>query len=133
MGVIATDNNKVTLIYSAENSIGKQTLGYVSSATEDILTINSSKTKITGTQWAEIADKLKMNIRDLVDQNHPNFAKEYGDKEVKISNEDCIKVLQNKPETLAYAILINGNDFALIKTPSDVLKYLDTKTNNNNQ
>ncbi|MDO6489971.1 MULTISPECIES: hypothetical protein [unclassified Cellulophaga] len=133
MGVIATNSNKITLIYNGDNSIGKQTVGYVESASKDILTKDTSKTKITGTQWAEIADNLQLSICNLVDQNHPNFIKIYGDEKVDITADDCIKILQNSPETLAYAILINGNEFHLIKTPSDVEKYLEIKSNNSNQ
>ncbi|MDO6852194.1 MULTISPECIES: hypothetical protein [Cellulophaga] len=133
MGVIATDNNKITLIYNSENRIGKQTIGYVKSAEKEVLTIDNSKTKVTGTQWAEIADKLKINICDLIDQEHPNFVEVYGEEKVDITTDDCIKVLQNSPETLAYAILINADKFYVIKTPSDVEKHIKIKSNNSNQ
>lgn len=131
MGVIATDNNKITLIYNGDNSIGKQVLGYVTSANKDIITKDTSKIKVTGTQWAEIADNLNLNISDLVDQNHPNFIKKYGDKKVDVTADDYIKILQNSPETLAHAILINGDKFFLIKTPSEVEKHIKIKFNNN--
>ena len=58
MGVIAMDKKQLTLYYSSENSLGKQVHAYVKSSGKDQLTIDISKTNITGTQWAELADGL---------------------------------------------------------------------------
>lgn len=125
MGVLATDKNKVTLIYNSDNSIGKQTYAYVSSSEKGILAIDSSKTNITGTQWAEIADGLGIKISDLINQDHPDFKKEYGEKVDLDDEHDYLKILQNKPELLASPIVIVDGNFHAIETPSDFVKYLD--------
>ncbi|WP_235817866.1 arsenate reductase family protein [Formosa haliotis] len=124
MGVLAEDEKQMTLIYNSETSIGKQTLAYAEASDKKLLSIDISKTKITGTQWAEIASHLGTTIPSLVDEEHPNFVKNYGDDYVNLSEEDWIKVLQNQPEVLTGCIVINGKESVLITNPSDIVKYL---------
>ena len=51
MGVISTDENEIKLFFNSDSSIGKQIQAYVSASERKILTIDISKTKVTGTQW----------------------------------------------------------------------------------
>ena len=125
MGVLATDNNKITLIYNSENSIGKQTYAYVTSSKKGFLAIDSAKTTITGTQWAEIADGLGVNLGDLINQDHPDFKKVYGEKISLDDEHDYLKILQNAPELVTTPIVIVDGDFYAIESPSDFLKYLE--------
>ncbi|WP_298318510.1 hypothetical protein [uncultured Aquimarina sp.] len=120
MGVISTDKNKIILIYNSDISLGKQTYSYVKSSDKDILAIDTSKTKITGTQWLEIADGLNLDISDLIQKEFPNYRKLY-DPKVKLKPEDWIKIIQNHPEVVWFPILIMGNSFYLIKAPSDFI------------
>ncbi|MFB9054323.1 hypothetical protein ACFFVB_14645 [Formosa undariae] len=124
MGVLAEDNKQLTLIYSSESSVGKQTLAYANASDKKLLSIDISKTKVTGTQWAEIASKLGLKIGDLVDQEHPNYVKNFGDKGAILSSEDWIKILQNQPEVLKGCIVINGKKSLIITNPSDLVKHL---------
>ncbi|MDW5287664.1 hypothetical protein [Formosa sp. PL04] len=126
MGVLAEDNKQMTLVYNSETSVGKQTLAYANASDKKLLAIDISKTKITGTQWAEIASNLGVKIANLVDENHTNFIKNYGDKEVNLNSEDWIKVLQKQPEVLNGCIVINGKESLIITNPSDIVKYLGT-------
>ena len=125
MGVISKDNRQIKLYYNSETTLGKQTIAYINASKKKILTIDISKTKITGSQWLEIVEKLNMHISELVNQKHPNFVKIYGDKEVSLTEEDWLKLIEKYPIVVAYPIVLNGKHFLQIKTPSDFAKYLD--------
>lgn len=125
MGTIATDNGKVILYYNSADSLGKQAYAYVNSTNRGILAIDISKTKVTGTQWAEIATKLQTTISGLVNQEHPDFKNTYKTENASLSEDDWIKVLQNHPSSLRCPILVDGKNFHFIETPSEISKYFD--------
>ena len=125
MGVIAKDDRKITLYYNSETSLGSQTLAYVKASKKKLQTIDISKTKVTGTQWAEIADNLEINISDLIDVEHPDFVKNYGKQHLEMSQHDWLKLLDQTPKVLTYPIVIHGNRFLQIKNPSDFVKFLE--------
>ncbi|APQ19350.1 arsenate reductase family protein [Maribacter hydrothermalis] len=130
MGVIAKNKRKIILYYNSESSIGKQTLAYVTSSEKDILSVDISKTKVTGTQWAEIANGLNINISDLINTNHPDFVNIYGKEPIEMEEEDWLKILEKEPNVLAYPIIIKGNRYVQLKSPSNFLKYIDSFNEN---
>ena len=127
MGVIATDSNKITFYYNSNSNVDKQTLAYVQDSLKKILTIDVSKTKVSDTQWAEIATKLNLTLGDLVNKNHPDFTKNYNSDTV-LSEDDWIKVIQNNPDVIANAILVIEDKFYKIETPSQVRQLLGTNS-----
>lgn len=124
MTLISTHKNMIKLYYSSESSIGKQTYGYVKASFKDLLAIDVTKTKVTGTQWKELAEQLEISIGDLVDQSHPIFIEKYS-KDVNLDEEGWIKILNNNPEVLNFPIVILGNTYYHIKNPSDIEKHLE--------
>ncbi len=125
MGVIATNNRELNLYYNAESSIGMQTLAFVQASKKKVLAVDLSKTKVTGTQWAELADLLGIPIKDLINTEHPDFIKLYGkDNDLK-SDDDWIKVLQKNPSVVTQPVLVNGTKAMQVNTPSDVMVFLD--------
>ncbi|WP_044403719.1 arsenate reductase family protein [Lacinutrix sp. Hel_I_90] len=127
MGTIATDERKTTLFYNSENSLGKQTYSYVYGLDENLQAIDLSKTKVTGTQWATIAEGLEMPISNLINTKHPDFNSEY-DNTATLSDNDWIKVLNTKPKCLKAPILIFQNTYYLINTPSEVENIIKGKS-----
>ncbi len=125
MGVIAKNDNQITLYYNSETSLGKQTYPYVESAEKDVLAVDISKTKVTGTQWAELAENLDVEVKDLIDQDHPNFVKVYGKDKVDLDENGWFKVLENTPSVLACAIVVDGKKTIPIKSPSDFVKFME--------
>lgn len=124
MGTIATNENEVILYYNSRTSIGQQALPYVMSSQKDVRTVDISKTKVTGTQWATLAENLSVSISDLIDKDHPDFQKNY-DSNTNLSQDDWIKVLNASPDTLRFPILIAGKKYHLVKTPSQVTNLLE--------
>ncbi len=129
MTSIATNKNEVILYYNSNTSLGKQTLPYVEDAGKDIRTVDISKTKVTGTQWAAIADELQISIADLVNKEHPDFQQNYNES-TNLSQDDWIKILNANPESLKCPILIVGNVYHLIETPSKVASLLKVEGEN---
>ncbi|MGY0392836.1 arsenate reductase family protein [Bizionia sp. KMM 8389] len=130
MGTIATEKEKVILYYNSENSLGKQAYSYVNTSNRDVLAIDISKTKVTGTQWIEISEKLEKPLSNLINTEHPDFQKNYDTDNASLSEDDWIKILQNHPTSLRCPILVNGETFHLIETPSEISKYFDKESQN---
>jgi len=61
MGEIATSERQITLFYSSKSERAKQTLAYAKAEGVPIQQIDILKTKLTGTQIAELADRLHIN------------------------------------------------------------------------
>ncbi len=125
MGVISKDNRQIKLYYNSEASLGKQTLSYIKASEKKVLAIDISKTNVTGTQWVEIVDNLNIPISELVNQEHPDFVKVYGDKKVDLNENDWLKIVEKHPTVISNPIVIYGNKFIKIETPSDFTKCLD--------
>lgn len=123
MGTIATDERKTTLFYNSETSLGKQTYSYVYGLDKNSQAIDISKTKVTGTQWATIAEKLKMPISNLINTEHPDFSAEYTDTK-SLNEKDWIKVLHAHPKCLKAPVLIFQKSYFLIDTPSEVERII---------
>ncbi|OBX27075.1 hypothetical protein LX77_00542 [Gelidibacter algens] len=124
MGVISTDKNEIKLFFHSESSIGKQVLAYVLASEKKILTIDISKTNVTGTQWVELAKGLGVSISDLIDQEHPDFVKNYGDHP-NLDQEDWLKLLDKQPEVLTKPIAIIGNQYVQLESEADFVKYIE--------
>ena len=125
MGVISTNNRKITIYYHSENSIGKQAYAYVKSSDKKLHAVDVSKTKVTGTQWAELASKLGKSISDLINKEHPGFTETYGEDPAIMEQHDWLKILQNEPQLLKYPIVIDGENYIQIKTAAEFKQYID--------
>ncbi len=125
MGAIPKDEQQVTIYYNSESSIGKQTYAYINASSKEVHGIDVAKEKVTGTQWAALADKLGVDIADFIDTEHSKFEEMYSDKNVDLKETDWIKILQEKPELISWPIVVNGDQFLLIKNPSDIVKHIN--------
>jgi len=125
MGVIATNNREVKLFYNAETNKGMQTLAYLKSSKKKVLDIDLSKTKVTGTQWTELAKLLGKPIKDLINTEHPDFMTKYGKNPDLYDDEDWLKVMENNPKVVTQPILVNGDKAVQIDTPSEVMRFLE--------
>lgn len=125
MSIIAKDKNTITLIYNPNTSLGKQTLPYVKSMEKPTRIIDVSKDNLTGTQWTEVAQMLEIEVKDLVDVNHSDFKSQFEGDDPTLETHDWIKILDKNPQLLRCPILIKGEKFFLIETPSEVARLID--------
>lgn len=124
MGVISTDKNEIKLYYHSENSLGKQTHAYVASSDKKILAIDIAQTKVTGTQWIELARHLGMKVDELINKEHPDFSQHY-EENANLQEEDWLKILDKMPIVLTYPIAIIGENYVQLKGPADFVKYIE--------
>ncbi|MCK0161672.1 arsenate reductase family protein [Allomuricauda sp. F6463D] len=127
MGVISTNDREIKLFYNAETNKGMQTLGYLKSTKHKILSVDYSKTKITATQWTELANRLRKPIKELINTDHPDFKKQYSGQPDLEDENDWLKILENNPKVVTQPILVNGDRAIQIDTPSEVMAFLDRK------
>ncbi|REE82784.1 arsenate reductase [Lutibacter oceani] len=120
MGEIATSERQITLFYSSNSSRAKQALAYAKAEGLPIQEIDILKTPLTGTQIAELAAKLKIEIKDLVNQEHPSYKSKF--EYHKFSSEDWIKMIKKNPEIMKQPIALRGDKIILVETPSDIIK-----------
>lgn len=125
MGVIAMDDKQIKLYYSSKNSLGKQLNAYVESSEMKTLTIDISKTNVTGTQWAELAEGLGKNIGDLINKDHPDFKDAYGNSDTDLDDDDWLKVLDKNPQLLKHALLIKGDKYIELTSASDFKHHME--------
>lgn len=120
MGEIATSIRQITLFYSSNSIRAKQTLAYAKSEGLAIHPIDILKTPLTGTQIAELATRLGLEVKDLVNQDHPAYAKKF--EHVELSTDDWIKMIKHNPEIMKQPIALHGDQTILVETPTDIIK-----------
>lgn len=119
MGVIATSDRQITLYYIAESSRAEQTLAFAKAEGLPMLEVDILKTPLTGTQIAELADRLGLEIKDLVNQEHPSYTSKFVHH--NHSSDDWIKMIQHNPEIMKQPIALRGDKTILVETPSDII------------
>lgn len=120
MGEIATSNRQITLFYNSNSTRAKKTLAYAKAEGLPILEIDISKSSLTGTQIAELADRLKIDIKDLVNQEHPAYMQKFEHHE--LSETDWIKMIQHNPDIMKQPIALRGEITILVESPTDIIK-----------
>ena len=120
MGEIATSERMITLFYSSASERAKKTLAYAKAEGLPIIEIDLLKTPLTGTQIAELAGRLELQVRELVNQQHPSYKKRFGPHD--LSEEDWITMIRKNPEILKQPIALRGDITILVETPSDIIK-----------
>jgi arsenate reductase len=120
MGEIATSNRQITLYYNSESSIAKQTMAYAKAEGLAILPIDILKTPLTGTQIVELANRLKIKVKDLINQEHPAYISKFETPE--FSSDDWIKMIKKNPDIMKQPIALRGDKTILVETPSDMIK-----------
>lgn len=120
MGEIATSNRQITLFYNSKSVIAKQTLAYAQAEGLPIQEIDLLREKLTGTQIVELADRLKMKVEDLINQEHPAYTSNF--EQHSFSTDGWIKMIRNNPEIMKQPIALRGDITILVETPTDILK-----------
>lgn len=120
MGEIATSDRQITLFYSSRSKRAKQTLAYAKSEGWPVQEIDILKTPPTGTQIAELADRLALQVKDLVNQSHPAYTSKFEPHD--FSSDDWIKMIRHNPEIMKQPIALRGDITILVETPTDILR-----------
>lgn len=119
-GVISTSDGQITLFYNSRSQRGKQTLAYAQTHGLPIEEVDILMTPLTGTQITELADRLGISIKEMVNQEHYKYRRKFTVQ--CFSSEDWITVIQNHPEIMKQPIALRGNKTILVETPTDIIR-----------
>jgi arsenate reductase-like glutaredoxin family protein len=122
MGVIARDERQLTLIYSSNTRVGRHTLSYLTGLDEKYLAIDLAKTKVSDTQWAEIAASLGVKIGDLVDKRELDFSTE---STAEFGSNDWLKIIQKNDSVISRPIAIKGKRTKQIDNPPEIMEFFE--------
>lgn len=122
MGVIARDDNQLTLIYSSNTRVGKHTLSYLTGIDERYLSIDLARTKVSDTQWVEIAADLGVEIGDLIDKRQLDLNSE---STSEFDANDWLKIIQKNDTVISRPIAIMGKRTKQISNPPEILEFFE--------
>lgn len=120
MGIFSEDEREITCVYNGENYTDQQTLAYLKASEKSLLDIDITKTKVTGTQWADLASRLNKSINNLLNEQEVE-----GDLSA-FNENDCITLLREEPKVLNGAIVFTADKAKQVKNPSTVLEFIET-------
>jgi arsenate reductase len=121
--IFANTDKEITLIYHSEDHIGRQILAYAHIENKPIRDIDLKHMKLTPTHWAELASRMKINVRDLVNTEHPNFSQKFGHLD-QLSDIDWLELLVNNPDILKAPVVMKGGKIAMLSNPQDMLYFV---------
>ena len=125
MKSIARDDDQITLIYSSKTRVGERTLAHVSAVENNKLqTIDIAETKLTGTQWAEIAQGLGVEIKDLISYEEVDENEEQ-ESNGDFDENDIINILDNNPRLFVHPVAILGDKFKKITNPTQIQEFIE--------
>jgi len=127
--MIENEPRELTLIFHSEKTDDKKARAYVESLpTLAIKTLDLAREKVTETQLAQIADKMQLPIKELVDITYDDrsaAARQTGNIKQMDSGELLILIRHN-PKLLATPILIIGDKAYKYATSYHLInEYLD--------
>lgn len=125
MGVIARDENQLTLIYSSNTRVGTHTLSYLTGIEKPYLAVDIAKTKVGDTQWVEISKALGVKVGDLVDTRELDLNP---DNTSDFNTEDWIKIIQSNDFVISKPIAINGDRTKQIENPTEILAFFEVES-----
>lgn len=122
MGIIARDENQITLIFSSSTRLGTHTLSYLRGIDKTYLPIDLAKSKLGDTIWVEIAEALGVKVGDLVDKRELDI-----DSAVTadFGTHDWIKIIQSNDAVISRPIFIKGEITKQIDNPTEILEFFD--------
>jgi arsenate reductase (glutaredoxin) len=110
--MIENQPNEITLIFHSNKDKDKKMRAFVETiSTYKVKTIDLKRETLTQTQLAEIANKMKVEIKDLMDQSYIDTIKGETNKgEESMSSNDLLTLITKNFLLLETPILIIGKE-----------------------
>ena len=121
--ILENTDKEITIIYHSEDYIGKQILAYAQTEDLPIHEIDLAHTKLHGVHWAELASRMNIEIKDLINTEGSYFLQKF--KELTdLSSQGWLTLLEHNPGILKAPIVMKGDKIVMMSNPQDMLNFL---------
>ncbi|MGM0581122.1 MAG: arsenate reductase family protein [Bacteroidota bacterium] len=109
---------EIKFIYNSTQIKEREAYGYAKSLDQHYINaIDLDKETITERQWAEIAKKLNVAVKDLIDENNDYFQDELEGK--NFDDNDLLQIIKEHPQIVKTPIIDSVKYARFIKSPYD--------------
>jgi arsenate reductase len=122
--MIFTKTDKaITLIYHSGNHLGRQVLAFAQAERLPVYDIDLAHTPIRGVHWAELLQRMKLKVVDLINLNHPDFTQKFT-SDTDLNEHDWLTLLEKNPEILKGPIVMKGEKVVMMSNAQDMLHFV---------
>jgi arsenate reductase (glutaredoxin) len=122
MSIFATSDRLITIFYNSTIILDK-VLALAKAENIAIWTVDVLRNPLTGVQLEDLANRLGVPARKLIDEESDLYRKKLKNEDFK--EEDWLKIIEHNPEALKLPIAIRGERIVLIHTPTDILRLFE--------
>ena len=119
--MVSKKKSQINLYYHPEHRLAKKCIALANANEATVLAIDTSKTRVSQTDWSEMARLLNISVVELVDLEHDFIIEKFGNKP-DLDEFGALKVIQNNPEVVKHPIAIRENDIIFAAKARDILK-----------
>lgn len=124
--IFANTDKEITLIYYSEEKVGRQILAYAHTEKLPIRDFDLVHVKLSATHWAELASRLEIPAKELINTDDPDFLQKFGETK-NLSDEDWLKLLIKNPDILKAPIVMKGKKIVQMSNPQDMLYFVEER------
>lgn len=122
--IFQNTDKEITIIYNSEEHVGRQILAYAQTEGLPIHDVDLAHTKLTPTHWVDIAGRLGIEVKGLVNTEDPDYLMKFGDHN-SFSDDDWLKMLTHNPDILKAPIVIKGEKIVQMSNSQDMLHFIE--------
>jgi arsenate reductase-like glutaredoxin family protein len=109
---------EIKFIYNSSQIKEREAYGYAKSLDQHYINaIDLDKEFLTERQWAELAKKLNVQVKDLIDQNNDYYQDVLQDKD--FDEHDLLRLMKDHPQIIKTPIIDSAKFARFIKSPYD--------------
>lgn len=120
---------QINLYFNPKTALGKKSLAIATVNKAIVNGIDITKTRISQTDWSQMADMLNIQIQDLIDKNS-EFIAANSLGNLNFDNFDALKIIQNNPEVVTKPIAVYKDKILLAQHENDLLKLQSPDSGN---
>lgn len=121
--LFANTAKEITLIYYSKKPIGSKILAYAQIENIPIHEIDLVYITLSTSHWAEIATRLVIPVRELINTEDPDYMQKFGPMD-SLSDDDWLTLLVHNPDVLRAPIVMKGDKVVVMNNPQDMLRFV---------
>ena len=108
-------DNEIWFFYNSEKYNDGKALGYAETLNKKLNVHDISKTHLTQTQIVELAQKMGLKVKDLVDTNNELYLTKIKNKD--LPSTEWLKLLQENPQLMRTPIAMTSEKTFIVDDP----------------